>query len=517
MTLTQQPTQIPVTFLDEDSSEAAECSEAISTARSIQPVWARLPLTDKLYLVRKLRHLVAEHAEELASAAVRAWSRPVSEVLSSEVVPLAEAYRFLEQSAGEILSPVCLNRWKNPLWLWGTRSELHREPYGVVLIIGPGNYPLFLPGVQMLQALVAGNAVLVKPGQEGTAAIRVLCRLMAKAGFPKDLVTILPESDAAARAAIASRPDKVVFTGSAATGRLILAQLAQQLTPVTLELSGSDAVIIRADADVDLAVRALVFGLRLNRGATCISPKRVFVAIHLAPLLETRLAAALTESAAKLPISSAAETGCATGFAGERLRCLVDEALSMGAHLVAGDLDSQIAADEPIVLAGVPAEAEILQQDIFGPFLSIVPVKNDRQAIQMANNSPFGLGACIFSRDETAARILAGELNAGVVTINDLIIPTADARVPFGGRGSSGFGITRGAEGLLELSRPKVVTLTKGSYRPALEPSEPWHQQLFQAYVRAAHGAGITNRMAAVADMIRAVVGRGKTFPKETM
>ena len=170
------------------------------------------------------------------------------------------------------------------------RSEIHREPLGVVLIIGPGNYPLFLPGVQLIQALAAGNAVLLKPGIGGTPAAQALSKLVIRAGIDPQLVAVLAESREAAGCAIEAHPDKVLFTGSAATGEKILEQLAPHLIPATMELSGCDAVMVRADADLELVVRALVFGLRLNAGATCMSPKRVLVHRSIATELEGRLA-----------------------------------------------------------------------------------------------------------------------------------------------------------------------------------------------------------------------------------
>ena len=144
--------------------------------------------------------------------------------MTAEVLPLAEACRFLEREAGKVLAARRLGRRGRPLWLAGVRSEIHREPLGVILIIGPGNYPLLLPGVQLIQALAAGNAVLLKPGIGGTAAPRRRCaELVVRAGFDPQLVALLPESSEAARCAIAARPDKVLFTGSAATGEKILA------------------------------------------------------------------------------------------------------------------------------------------------------------------------------------------------------------------------------------------------------------------------------------------------------
>ncbi|HEV2456594.1 MAG TPA: aldehyde dehydrogenase family protein, partial [Verrucomicrobiae bacterium] len=155
----------------------------MGSARRAQAIWRRTPLNQRLALVRKLRHLIAEKAAVLAKAAADARGRPLSESLVSEVLPLADACLFLERNATKILATRRLGRQGRPIWLNGVHSEIHREPLGVILIIGPGNYPLLLPGVQLVQALVAGNAVLLKPGIGGTAAARQLLELIVRAGF----------------------------------------------------------------------------------------------------------------------------------------------------------------------------------------------------------------------------------------------------------------------------------------------------------------------------------------------
>jgi acyl-CoA reductase-like NAD-dependent aldehyde dehydrogenase len=281
---------------DADASLTAAVKHAMTEARAAQLPWSRAPLAGRQRLMRELRLLIAEHALLLAEVSASARGRPALESLISEVLPLSEACRFLERDAGRILAARRLGRRGLPIWLTGLRGEVHREPLGVVLIIGPGNYPLLLPGVQLAQALVAGNAVLLKPGLGGSPVARALIELIVRAGFDPPLVALLPESHEAARAAIMARPDKVLFTGSAATGEKILAQLAPHLIPATMELSGCDAVLVRADADLDLTVKALTFALLLNGGATCMSPKRVFVDRRIANELQGRLARAFPSS-----------------------------------------------------------------------------------------------------------------------------------------------------------------------------------------------------------------------------
>ena len=273
-----------------------EVEQAIASARVAQQAWSARDVTERLRIIRRARPLIAEEALSLAEAANRIRQRPLHEILSAEVLPLADACRFLERESERILQTRRFGSRGRPLWLFQVSSELRRDPHGIVLIVGPGNYPLFLPAVQTLQALVAGNAILLKPGVGGSCAATAFADLLRRAGAPPNLIQVLPESPTAAQAAIAFGVDKVVFTGSATTGQAVLAQCAQRLTPATVELSGCDAMFVRADADIELVVRAIRFGLRLNNGATCIAPRRVFVNRTLAAELENRLREATWES-----------------------------------------------------------------------------------------------------------------------------------------------------------------------------------------------------------------------------
>jgi len=474
-----------------------QVATAFTVARAAQPNWSRTSLRERLQRVRALRALIAEHSLELAESSARARRRPVSEALVAEVIPLAEACRFLEKNARRLLAPRRFGARARPLWLSGVQSEVQREPWGVVLIIGPGNYPLLLPGVQMVQALVAGNAVVLKPGVGGFVAARCLRRVIERAGFDPRLIGLLSETTEAARLAISARPDKVLFTGSAAVGEKVLTQLAPQLTPATMELSGCDAVIVRADANLDLVVQALKFAVSLNDGATCLAPKRVFVSAARATELEGRLAEALRPTTAVRPLFGALKTS-------------VEDLLAHGAHFIAGGLIANESMRVPAVLGGVSAGAKFLREDVFAPVTVLVTVADDHEAMLRTNDCPYGLGASIFSQDETAARELATRLHVGIVTINDLLVPTADARLPFGGRQRSGFGSTRGAEGLLELTVPKVVTVSRAKVRFAFAPPHPNDAALFQSYLAATHGRGLGARLQAMGQIFKNLFQRAK-------
>ncbi len=417
------------------TAEHHEVHEALHAARGAQLAWAARPTAERAKLIGGLRPLLAAKVNDLARATASVSNRPLAEKIVSEVFPLLEACRFLEKNAARILRSQRFGAAGRPLWLPGSRFEVRRKPFGVVLIVGPRNYPLFLPVVQMLHALTAGNAVLIKPAEGASAPLtRFASDVLERSGIPRELMQILPESIDAAREAVRCGIDKAVFTGSSANGQDFLLHLAKHNTPSVMELSGADAVFVRADADVDLAARALGFGLRLNAGDTCMAPRLL--------IAHSAVAARLTKA---------------------------------------------------------------LQARGVAPMETIV-VQDDAEALQVAAADDHGLGAAIFSRDETAARSFAQQLTTGFVTINDIIVPTADPRMPFGGVRESGFGVTRGAEGLLEMTHPQAIALRRGRFLPHLDAPQRDDAQLFSAVASLLHGGDWKTRWAA----LRAVARLGR-------
>ncbi|ANM32420.1 hypothetical protein ABI59_21640 [Acidobacteria bacterium Mor1] len=447
--------------------------DLIRSARAAGRRWRRDSIAERLRVVERLRRRIAEDAETLAASVDR---RPVPDTLTAEVLPLADACKFLERRAAALLAPRTERRGR-PAWLAGTRLEILREPLGLVLILAPSNYPLFLPGVQLLQALTAGNSVLVKPAPGCSAPMRLLAGWLQDAGLPPGTLTILDESVEAAETAIEAGVDKVLLTGSLATGQTVLSRLAGSATPATMELSGCDAVFVRNDADLKLTARSLAFALKLNGGATCIGPRRMFVHQDIHQGMVEHLAAEV-RNAERVPIPAA--------MAG-KLRGWLSEAERDGAQVVCGGIDEQDTM-APTVVDGVPVGSPLLSANLMLPLISVIPVQGDEQALIRDSECPYALGATVFG-GEAGARALAQRIRAGVVVINDAVVPTADPRLPFGGSGLSGFGVTRGAEGLLELTRTKAVSTRSGRGRPHLDPPVGDETRLFSAYARAAHGS----------------------------
>jgi acyl-CoA reductase-like NAD-dependent aldehyde dehydrogenase len=472
--------------------------QLVIAARAAQTRWSSTTIRERLIIVRAFRELLADRAGSLCAMLARLQFRPENEVLTAEIFPLIAACRFLETKAVELLVSRRLGKRGLPLWLRGVAVEVQRDPYGVVLVIGPVNYPLSLPGVQILQALVSGNAVLLKPGPGGTFSARVFLQLLGAAGLPDGLVTLLPESVEMASAAVSAGVDKVLFTGSASVGAEVLADLAPQLIPATMELSGCDALLVREDADLDLVVQSLHYSLNLNGGATCIAPHRLLVAESRADELEGLLRARFSSQAQwKLtaPVAS-------------RLLPVLKDALARGAWFLSGAIEPDGNIVAPAILAGILPNCRLFQDDIFAPVAAMLRVKNDEEAVGRINDCPYALGASIFSANESSARAIAARLRVGFITINDLIVPAGDPRIPIGGRGRSGFGSTRGREGLLELTVPKVVTVRSGGFRPHLIAHTAEDLQLLYAYLKLVNARGVRSRWLALTFLARRFITR---------
>jgi len=461
------------------------------TTRTAQRVWSQTAFVERTKMFRQVRGLVVDQALPLAReiAALRRCS--TAEALATEVHPLADALQFLERNLSSLLRTRRLGRRGRPVWLAGVEAEVRREPFGLVLLIGPGNYPLFLTAVPALQALAAGNAVWIKAAPGGLPLIQSFVQMLIQCGFRPGLLSVLPEDVESTRAALGARPDKVVFTGSAETGKIILQQLASQLTPATMELSGCDAAFVREDADLDLAARALAFGITLNRGATCIAPRRVFVVGSLHAALGHRL---LAELERREPVY------LATGSA--RWLPLVQQAFADGAQLLHGRLHPHRICG-PLVLSHARSEMTLLKSDTFAPVICLVPVAGDEAALLANARCPYALGASVFSRDLKAATELAARIRAGSVIINDVIAPTADPRLPFGGTGDSGFGTTRGAEGLLEMTFPKTIQINRSQHRRHFAPLTESRTPLFVSLLQLAHGPSLAARLRALRALVR--------------
>jgi len=368
----------------------------------------------------------------------------------------------------------------------------------LVLILGAGNYPLFLGGVQVIQALVAGNAVLWKPapGTEGVAvALRVL---LLEAGLDSRLLSVLDASVEAGIRAMAGGVDHVVLTGSAETGKAVLRQLAETLTPATMELSGCDAVFVLPGADLAHTVRALAFGLRFNGSFTCMAPRRVFL-VGMTGAQVTEFEGLLVAAVGDLPAVLVPDA------TRERVQGLVEDAHLQGAAILLNGLGGSDCGVAVTVIARATPAMLAMRTEIFAPVLSLMRTADVGEALAADAACAYGLTASVFG-PEAEARALAGRLRVGNVLINDVVVPTADPRIAFGGRGQSGFGVTRGAEGLLGMTTPRTIQVQRKPSVRSYQRTGEGHVEFFSALAVVLYGAGVKARW----DGLRRVVRAGR-------
>ncbi len=465
-------------------------SAQTASATAAQQAWAATPIARRVAVLRAARHELARIADRLVDAISRNLHRTRADSYAAEVLPLLAACRFLENEAATLLKPRRLGRKGLPFWLVGIDSTIERVPFGTILIIAPGNYPLFLPGVQTLQALAAGNAVIWKPGSEGQPVAEVFLAGLERVGLPPTLLRVTNDSSEAAITEIAAHPDKIVFTGSSEAGRAVLRRAADMAIPVVAELSGCDAVVVLESADTQRVLEALTFGMHLNGSATCMAPRRLFlVGSGHEPLIADLQARVATMDAVEL--SPRTHT---------QLQALVADAELGGATTVGnhGALDLK-----PLLILNATPAMAIARADIFAPILSVIAVPTPEAVLRADEDCPFGLTAAIFG-EERAARELGARLTVGTVLINDLIVPTADPRVPFGGRRGSGFGTTRGAEGLLEMTAAKVTSVRTDKSTRHYQATGPAHEDLFRGALKMSHSATLIDRFKGLRRMIAA-------------
>jgi acyl-CoA reductase-like NAD-dependent aldehyde dehydrogenase len=344
---------------------------------------------------------------------------------------------------------------------------------GVTAIVSPWNFPIGLPLSQAATAVAAGNAVVLKPSELTPHAGRVIERLFAEAGAPPGLVRVVQGPGATVGEALVGHHgvDAIVLTGSTATGRRVAARAAERLCPTTLELGGKDPMLVLADADLDRAVEGALWGAFANCGQVCSGVERIYVARALHDAFVERLVG----RARGLRVGDGHDPATELGpLISERQRAVVEDlvadAAEHGALVVTGGNRPTIGLPgwfhEPTVLLGEPVESRIRREEIFGPVVTVEPFDDPRDAVRMANATPFALGASVWTRDRALASELAAALRAGSVWHNDHAYSYGAMQAPWGGRGASGLGRTHGREGLRALSHLKFTDTDAGRLRP---------------------------------------------------
>jgi len=427
---------------------AAQVRQAVEQARPAARWWAGLAETERRSRLHAWRKLLTERTDELSQLISTENGKPVDDAVLEVTIAIAHL-SWATNHAHKILGR---KRVSPGLLAINHAATLEYLPFGVVGVIGPWNYPVHTPLGSVSYALAAGNAVVFKPSEFTPATGEWLVKSFGEVVPEQPVLQLLTGFADTGAALCTAGVDKLAFTGSAATGRKVMASCAVNLTPCVVECGGKDALIVAADADLDVAADQAVWGGMFNAGQTCAGVERIYVE---APVYE-EFSAKLVEKAKTLTAGRQYGPITMPGQLNTIARHIGD-ALDRGGKALLGGRESVHAPFvDPVVLADVPADSAANVEETFGPTVTLTRVASLDEAVVRANDSSYGLGASVFSRKH--GREVAEQLDAGMVSVNSVLTYASVPGLPWGGTKDSGFGRIHGPDGLKEFARSRAIT-----------------------------------------------------------
>jgi len=473
-----------VPILDADAVAAM-----VAEARRAQPAWAALPAAERARRLDTLRRLMARDARALADLSCAESGKLPVEALMVDVLTTCDLARWFVRRGPKLQAPERVPSG----WLITKRAWIVREPYGVIGVIGPWNFPILNTMRAVMAGVVTGNAVVLKPSEATPLTALRVRELALEAGIPAAVFQVATGDGSTGRALVEAGVDKLSFTGSVPTGRRVAVAAMERLIPVTMELGGKDPIVVLPDADVERAARFAANGAFWNAGQICISLERAYVT---EPVYD-RFVDTLVREASSLrvgpPHDPDADVGAITVESqAELIERQVRDALDRGARALTGG--HRLPGGRfyaPTVLVDVTDDMAIVREETFGPVLPVLRVQDEEEAVRRANASGFALGASVWG-GRRSATALAARLNAGMVCVNDALVNGAVPGLPFGGAGESGFGRVYGDDGLRELTRPRSFLVDRGGmgWEPGRFPLRRWGAARALGLIRTLHGRG---------------------------
>jgi acyl-CoA reductase-like NAD-dependent aldehyde dehydrogenase len=445
-----------------------EVQRVVDEVADVQPFWAQLPLSERARYMRRTAQVVIDRLDELTTLLTREQGKPRNESYTMELVPTIDALHWIADNGPKILADERI-RYPQRFFL-GKRSWHTFDPLGVVGVIAPWNYPWSIPFGEVAIALMCGNGVVLKPASLTPLIGQQIEEVFARAGLPDGIVRAVHGGGAVGRALVEASTAKIFFTGSVDVGRGVGTACAERLKGSVLELGGKDPMLVLGDADLDHAVAGCLWGGFANAGQTCSGIERVYAVRGVA----REFTAGVIEGAKRLrvgdPMGWDTEVGpMVSDEQFEVVRELVDDAVANGATLeCGGPVDVEGMSGRffaPAVLTGVTDDMRIMREEIFGPVVPIVEVRDEEEAIARANDSEFGLGASVWTSDREKGRRIARRLEAGMVWINDHMYSHGAVQTAWGGVKHSGLGRAHSRFGFYECVNVKHVGWEPGRLR----------------------------------------------------
>ena len=502
--VTEAPTrQVPVTnpatgdvIATVPELGAEEVRGMVAAAREAQPTWAAVGFEGRAEVLLAARDWMAANAERVVTTIVGETGRPVDETQFAELSYGLSALEFWAKTAPAYLADERIES-ASP-FVRGRKLVVRYAPIGVVGVIGPWNYPLNNSFGDCIPALAAGNAVVLKPSEVTPLTSLLMADMLAECELPEGVFQVATGRGETG-AALVDEVDMIMFTGSVATGKKVMAKAAETLTPVSLELGGKDPMIVLADADIERAANAAVaYGMN-NSGQVCISVERVYVE---EPVYDEFLVRVTDKVAA---LRQGAPGGPGSVDVGaiifppqiDLIQAHVDDAVAKGARVVTGGKRVEGADGlffQPTVLADVDHSMRCMSEETFGPTLPVMRVADTEEAIRLANDGRYGLQASVWTRDTDRGEALARRVEAGVCCVNDAQVNYVALELPMGGWKASGLGSRHGPDGIRKYTKRQSLMVTPG-YAPPREPHMPPYSAIVTQQISDTLGALVTSDM----------------------
>ncbi|GGG58739.1 succinic semialdehyde dehydrogenase [Sinomonas atrocyanea] len=441
-------------------ASAAEIAAAVTRARAAQKAWARTPATALAAVARRFASLVLDRRDEILDV-IEAETGKARLAALEEVMDVSRTAAYYAHTAPGLLRP----RRRGGAFPVFTQTTERRHPKGAVGVITPWNYPFTLPASDSVPALLAGNAVVIKPDEKTPFSALLTLSLLREAGLPDGLAQVVVGPRDEAGPALVEAADYIMFTGSSATGRKVAARCGERLIGFSAELGGKNPLIVLADADIPAAAAGAARACFANAGQLCIGPERIYV--HEA--VRTQFTEAFLGEVGRMRVAAGAgwdaEMGSLISEAQlEKVRAHLEDAVARGARILAGGTARPELGPyffDPTVLSDVPESAALCREETFGPVVAVYPVASDEEAIARANDSALGLNASLWTRPARGAE-LGARLEAGTVNVNEGYAASWGSHAaPMGGWKGSGVGRRHGAEGLLKYTEAQTVAVQR--------------------------------------------------------
>ncbi|MDQ2747910.1 MAG: aldehyde dehydrogenase family protein [Acidobacteriota bacterium] len=447
-----------------ENTSAKDVQIAVKNARRAFHLWRETSFAERKKFVMRAREIILDELDEIALLISNESGKPIAEALSMEIAPVLDLMQFFAKKTEKLLKPRKVN-----IGLYaalGRTSKIVYQPLGAVGIIPAWNYPFSIPLGEVVMALMAGNTVVLKPSELTPLIGLKIGEIFEKAGLPDKVVQVITGDGQTGAWLVEAAPDKIMFTGSVTTGVKIAEAAAKNLTSVVLELGGKDPMIVFADANLELAAGAAVWGAFCNSGQSCSSVERLYVEESVAEEL-TRKIVEKTEKL-KQGFGSDESTDIGAMSSQKQLEIVKDHVESFereGAKILTGGKSKDLFF-EPTVISGAKNSMRAMREETFGPTLPIATFETETEAVGMANDSEFGLTASVWTRDLAKGKRIAERIEAGTVCVNEVLYTHGIGQTPWGGFKNSGKGRTHGVEGLMELVQPQHIHVNKFAYLP---------------------------------------------------